>query len=276
MSTDEQYVALVRETWGEGFEVNPRNGSRVRLFAPPPIRFRSTPLVGVRKTAWKSAIREFEWFLSGSNNVADLHPSVRKWWQPWANYLGNVRFNYGVQLRRQMGADSDYRDFDQIAAFVAGIREKPHSARHVITTWYSPEMYSADCPITNCHGTVIQAQVNDGVLDLFTYQRSADLICGVPHNWIQYWAFVQWLAHATGNRVGRLIWQGGDVHVYRAHAEMTERLIRTRDRHTECGGSLPQPPQLVYTPTSDEFRADDFTLDGDYRPVITDAVEMVV
>lgn len=278
-TTDEEYVDLVREVWGEGFEVNPRNGGRVRLFVTQPIRFRSTPLVGIRKTAWKSALREWEWFLSGSSNVRDLHPSVRKWWEPWASPSGRVKYNYGEQLREQVYDATDYAApglkpcvgaFDQIAAFVDGIRSKPHSARHVISTWYSPEMYSPECPITNCHGTVIQASVNDGVLDLFTYQRSADLICGVPHNWIQYWAFLLWLSHRTGFKAGRLIWQGGDVHCYSAHESMIEKLLRIG------AGSCQRTPQLIYTPSGDEFRADDFRLDGEYRPVITESVEMVV
>lgn len=286
MSVDEIYADLIRKVWDTGHRVNPRNGERIRLHAPDKVRFTSTPLVSVRKTAWRLALREMEFFLSGSNRIEDLHQSVRKWWEPWVGDNGRIAFNYSMQFRRwrypAWGGDEgdqfggDLTEFDQVEAFIDGIRRKPHSARHVITTWNPPEMYDPSCPVTNCHGTVIQAFVVNGVLDLTMYQRSADLVCGVPHNWIQYWAFLLWVAHRTGNRPGTFVWDGGDVHLYAAHLDMADRIVRERDRWTEAGGEFPPTPQLVYTPTSDEFVADDFSLDGEYRPLITESVEMVV
>lgn len=267
MSVDKQYADLIDSVMREGQTVYPRNGERIRLVHPPAVRFRHTPLVVVRKTAWKSAIREWEWFLSGSSNVNDLHPSVHKWWQPWADESGEVRFNYSQQLRKQRSCGEW---FDQIAAFVDGIRRKPHSSRHVISTWYSPDMYSPECPITNCHGSLIQAFVHNGVLDLVMTQRSADLVCGVPHNWIQYWAFLLWLSHRTGTKPGEFVWQGGDVHLYAKHKSMACRIVYEQAR------MIANAPQLVYAPTSDEFKADDFTLSSQYTPVITESVEMVV
>lgn len=269
MSVDSQFVGLIHDVMETGKVVNPRNGERIRLHAPDKIRFTSTPLVSARKTAWRSAIREFEWFMSGSSNIYDLHPSVRKWWEPWADRGGDVLHNYSWQFRSFVSYDDDGPvGFDQIEAFVDGILTKPHSARHVITTWNPAEMYSPLTKITNCHGSLIQAFVHDGVLDLCMVQRSADLICGVPHNWVQYWAFLLWVCHRTGNKPGTFIWDGGDVHIYGAHREMARKILAQHE--------LPPTPQLVYTPTSDEFLADDFSLDGPYTPVITDRVDMVV
>lgn len=277
MSVDRQYTDLIRLVRDTGYKVNPRNGERVRLHAPDKIRFTSTPLVSVRKTAWKSAIREMEWFLSGSNKVADLHPSVRKWWEPWSNRQGRVNYNYSTQFRHyatQYDPDKEcFVGFNQVGVFINGIVNKPYSARHVMTTWNTEEMYSDDCLITNCHGTVIQAFVNDGVLDLTMYQRSADLVCGVPHNWVQYWAFLLWLAHRTGNKPGTFIWDGGDVHLYAAHLPMADKITMADEEWSVFAITT---PQLVYTPTSEEFLADDFSLDRPYTPLITESVEMVV
>ena len=268
---DKSFIDLIGDVRSSGRKVNPRNGERMRLFEPNKIRFNSTPLVSVRKTAWKSAIREFEWFMSGSNIITDLHESVRKWWEPWATNGVYVENNYSSQFRHWQYTEFGGRSgsFDQIQAFIDGIKEKPHSARHVITTWNTADMYSPDTKITNCHGTKIQAVVHDGVLDLSMDQRSADLICGVPHNWIQYWAFLLWLSHRTGNKPGQFIWDGGDVHIYAAHYEMSGKIMYTDVDSVRT-------PQLVYTPTSEDFKADDFSLDGPYTPIITDSVEMVV
>jgi thymidylate synthase len=273
-SVDRKYADLIAAVRRDGKRVNPRNGERIRLHEPDKIRFRSTPLVSVRKTSWRSAIREMEWFMSGSSDVADLHPSVRKWWEPWAGADGRVLNNYSRQFRRYNSPAAVGGGFDQVAAFIDGIRRKPHSSRHRMTTWHPEEMYDPETRITNCHGTKIQAYVVGGVLDLSMDQGSCDLVCGVPHNWIQYWAFLLWLCHRTGNRPGEFVWDGGDVHLYAAHLDVADRIVR----RVELAGddALPKTPELVYTPTSDEFLASDFALSGPYTPLITEAVEMVV
>lgn len=228
------------------------------------VEFEKTPLVSVRKTAWLSALREWEWFMQGSDNINDLHPTVRTWWKPWADPQGFINHNYSSQFRDWGGG------FDQIEYLLDGIRDHPFSRRNVITTWNTSDMASPSTPITNCHGTVIQAFVQpDNKLDLFTYQRSVDVICGLPHNWIQYWAFLLWLASRTGKEPGKLQWMGGDVHVYPEHAVLAEKILRVED-------STPEPPRLLYTPSGEEFRASDFTLDSQYYPVIQDRAEMIV
>src|SRR5690606_26897284 len=125
----------------------------------------------------------------GSEDIKDLHPSVRPWWEPWANIEGQVLFNYSDQFRAFAGTDG--RVVDQIEYLIDGIKNHPYSRRNVITTWNAADMTNPACPITNCHSTVTQAFVNpDNSLHLVTYQRSVDVICGLPHNWIQYWSFL--------------------------------------------------------------------------------------
>lgn len=264
---DLKYVDVIHECLA-GDEVSTRNSVCFRALCCR-ARFVSAPLVGVRKTAWKNALREWQWFMSGSADILDLHESVRHWWRPWATENGYIPFNYSVQFRDAIGAAG--RRTDQIANLIDGIRNHPGSRRLVITTWNAAEMWSPDCPITNCHNTVTQCFVGaDGALNMKTYQRSADVVCGLPHNWIQQWAFLMWLAHRSGRRVGWLEWEGGDCHVYKAHNDLTVRILRAAQNQR------PPVPRLVYAPTSDEFLADDFSLDGPYEPVITERAEMIV
>lgn len=250
-----------------GERISTRNSLCSRITAATE-RFDSVPLVTLRKTAWKTALREWEWFMSGSNDVNALHPSVLPWWQPWADETGAVRHNYSCQFRRQ-GPEQ----FDQVAAFIDGITRHPFSRRNVITTWYSPDMYSPDCPITNCHGTVIQAFVNEKwELEIVTYQRSCDLICGVPHNWVQYWAFLLWVAHRTRTSPARLTWIGGDIHLYDAHTKLADRMTVSRSSFA----APDYPGRMIYTPTSDDFKADDFTLSKPPNFYLHDRAEMIV
>ncbi len=264
MTADEKYAQVLRHLLGEGERVETRNAPVRRTFLWS-CRFDSTPLIGLRRTAWKNALREWEWFMSGSDNINDLHPSVQHWWRPWASPKGRVRYNYSQQFRFFWGHGGAV---DQVERLVDGVRDHPYSRRNVMTTWNAQEMAASDCPITNCHGTVIQAFVDArGRLHLKAYQRSMDVICGLPHNWVQYWAFLVWLAHATGRGVGCLCWEGGDVHLYEEHAGLAERMLLL---------SPPPSPELVYRSSGETFVADDFALSGSYTPALMERARMIV
>lgn len=303
MNADTAFLEILNRVKNEGRQVETRNSVCKRItpgtsalatkdFSPQPTTqytFDRTPLVTVRKTSWKNCLREWEWFMSGSNNVNDLHESVRHWWKPWAEESGELWAQYGEQLRHFSMIDpkNGFADqFDQIEYLIDGVKNHPNSRRNVITTWNTPEMAHPFCKLTCCHGTIIQAFVEDyDQLHLVTYQRSADVVCGLPHNWCQYWAFMLWLAHRSGREPGRLTWIGGDVHVYQAHDQLADKIEFEVDVARESGLTavlLPRrlwfdnAPQLVYTPTSEDFKADDFTLDRPYEPLVTDKAEMIV
>lgn len=264
---DAVYADLIREIMDEGDDIRTRNSDVKRIFGKK-IVFRETPLVSLRKTAWKNALREWEFFMSGSTNINDLHPSVRHWWEPWANADGVVPFHYGKLFRNYYGTNDGV---DQIALLSDGVRDHPFSRRNVITTWNTADMNDPKCKLTTCHGSLIQTFVgSDGLLSMTMYQRSADVICGLPHNWIQYAAFHLWLCALAKRSVGQFVWIGGDVHVYSQHFDLARRML-------EVDSGIIRTPTLCYRPGgSDVFLADEFSLDGDYAPVITERAEMVV
>lgn len=266
VTTNYQYASVLRTILTFGKEIQSRNAKTIRDVGLR-CKFSTSPLVSVRRTAWKSALREMEWFLSGSNNINDLHESVQKWWKPWADKDGLIEHNYSKQFRQFHGQDGH---MDQIDFVIKTLKNKPFSRRNVITTWNSSDMISA--PITNCHGTVIQFFVDpDKSLHMLMYQRSCDMIVGVPHNWIQYWAFLQYLASVTDLHVGTFQWIGGDCHIYEEHVdlarEIVDKIFKGKDTYT---------PELVYNSTGDEFKSTDFSLDGKYEPLIRKSARMVV
>ena len=268
MGIDTTYQQLLADLLQRGERVTTRNAPVRRLFNRT-FTIAETPLVTTRRTAWKNCLREWEWFMTGSIELDDLHPDVRSWWEPFAKkdpaypkYSLILPGNYS-EMFRDFG-----NNFDQIDYLVDGVRNHPYSRRNVITTWHTEIMASGDCNPTNCHGTVIQAFVDTtNKLHLTCYQRSTDVVCGLPHNWLQYWAFLLWLAHRGERDVGSLFWIGGDIHLYDVHTDLAGRIV----------AATPQanPPQLHYAPTGDEFKADDFWLDT-YEPAFTERAEMVV
>lgn len=284
---DLEYQKVINDVLTNGDWVTTRGHKCKRIINDCRV-FHKTPLISVRNTAWKNSLREWEWFMSGSNSVNDLHPAVRKWWEPWADKGGKIPYNYSRQFRHFIGNRGEVGEYDQIQGLITGIRTHPYSRRNVITTWNTYEMNLKDCPITNCHGTMIQCFVEppskhpirevekEERLSMMMVQRSCDVICGVPHNWFQYWAFLTWLAARTGFPVGEFHWIGTDVHIYEQHVLMAERI---------CDAPLAgiHTPTLAYTPSSTEFRADDFSLENDdptynapYQSLIKESVEMIV
>jgi thymidylate synthase len=268
MSVDAVYQNLIRRLLTSGERVRTRNGNCRRLLWER-LTFSATPLIALRRTAWRNCLREWEWFMSGSSFIQELHPTVRHWWQPWADDNGEVLFNYSHQLRAFQG---NRRQIDQVGFLLQGVREHPFSRRNCATTWNAAEMADPDCPITNCHGSWIQLAVDtENRLHLRTFQRSVDVVCGLPHNWLQYWGFLLWLAHHGGRQVGSLVWEGGDNHLYQQHEELACRLLAVDLKE------LSPTPALVYDREANEnFRADDFSLSAVYAPVLEDRAEMVV
>jgi thymidylate synthase len=96
------------------------------------------------------------------------------------------------------------------------------------------------------------------------YQRSADILLGVPHNWLQYFSLLLYLSHWSELEAGSLRWIFGDVHLYQeeSHIECAKQIMQYPVRFID------KPPKLVYNPTVSwtgaipEFKAYDFTMEG--------------
>jgi thymidylate synthase len=154
--------------------------ARCRLLGYAEVAFRSFPLVCLRRTAWRTALRELEWFLSGSTALADAHPQVRPWWAPWGDGVGYGRF-----------------------------------ARQLHEGAFS--VWDPSGPLPPCTYTGFVACVHRGELCCDMYQRSCDAVCGLPHDWAQLWAYCKWLAMLREVPLGEVRWRSPNVHLYEAH-----------------------------------------------------------
>lgn len=271
MNPNKQFQGLLKNILENGDDIVTRNAPVIRKINLN-ATFDKTPLISLRTTAWKSALREFDWFMSGSSNINDLHPSVHKWWEPWADKDGEILNNYGAQFRQFYGSCRTGGTViqDQVAYLQNSIKNHPFSRRAVITTWNTADMVNPKTPITNCHGSLIQTFVEpDNSLHLTMYQRSSDMILGLPHNLIQYWAFLQYLAYHGKREVGTFNWIGGDCHIYEDHVEMVDKMIN-------LDVDLIEDIELIYNPTSKDFKADDFSLSKKYNPIIRESLRMTV
>lgn len=212
------------------------------------------PLVTTKKVHLKSIIHELLWFLAGDTNNNSLLANKVSIWNEWAGTDGELGPIYGKQWRRWQGPAGTV---DQIARLVEGLRKNPFSRRHLVVAFNPADLPEVAPPA--CH-TLFQCYVSqDGGLSLQLYQRSADLMLGVPFNIASYALLCMMLAQVTGLKPREFVHTFGDVHIYSNHIEGAKLQI-TRE---------PRPlPKMVINPSVTDlfgFKFGDFTLEG-YEP----------
>lgn len=269
-NTDTVYQNILNDVLMLGDPVPSRNHPSLSIIDLNPVIFNTFPLVTLRKTAWKMALREMEWFLSGDTRCPD---ELLTWWDVQLDPGQCYQFGYSHQLRHfdkgRLGAFGLKDGFDQVESFIDNIIDDPLSRRHIMTTWNPFDMENITLAnenkksIATCHGTIIQGFVRNDTLSLTVYQRSADMLLGVPHNWVQWWGFLLWAANQTELGVGSLRWVFGDAHIYLdpSHLDTVQDILDSDCQHSDVS--------LCYEPTTDAFKADDFQVMGDIPEPVT-------
>jgi thymidylate synthase len=253
------------------------------------VTFDSLPLITVRKTAWKLALTEMEWFMSGSLKCPE---KLSKWWAGQLDENGCYGDGYSYQFRNSSyGLDeqtgyamgSPLGRFDQIAYILDGLKNHQHSRRLVMTSWNTGEM--AEITKTNqnpqtpscCHSTVLQFFVVNGELHIKHYARSQDMLLGFQANIVQYWALLTYFAFHANLKVGSLTWVFGDAHIYNeeSHIEAANQIVAfgvntVRDGCLGLVHTHKLKLNLVYNYSGEfdsfgtpKFSAADFTIEGE-------------
>lgn len=267
MITDAIYQEVLREIHDYGNELITRNARVRSAIHLNPLIFTKTPLITLRKTAWKMALREMEWFMSGDPHCpSELLP----WWKGQLDSEDDYVAGYSDQF---------HGEFDQVKYVLDGLRNNPNSRRLVMTSWNPYDMAhitllngNENTP-TTCHSSFVQFFVRAGQLHVSSLQRSADMLLGFPHNIIQTWALLLYFAHHASLEVGSLRWILNDAHIYweESHVDTTYQLLSQYvDRTIDNTFNLCYNP-VVKSEGVPVFRAADFTMEGviPYPKVLT-------
>ncbi|WVX89799.1 thymidylate synthase [Microbacterium phage SanaSana] len=238
------YEELLAHVVNNGERRTDRTGTgTLSVFAPPPLRFNledgRVALITSKRVPWKMALREFMWMLTGSTNVNHLRqwsPAMAGIWDAWANSDGDIGPTYGAQYRDAGGTllkgqvdwlpgvtiNSDRsHGVDQLREVVVRLLDAPDSRRAVLSLWSVPEL--RDMAIEPCMVLFQFSLRGPGYdqLHVHVYQRSADMMLGVPFDLFQASVLAHLMARelsilrgGTPVRAAGLTWSAGDVHVY--------------------------------------------------------------
>lgn len=249
------------------------------------------PLVTTKRVFWKTATREFLWFLTGDTNIRALCAQGVEIWTDWP--LAHYRRETGDQISREdfsarIVADAEFaarwgdlgpvygkqwvnwptyqpvgdglyrlgQGINQVADLVHALKTNPGSRRHIVEGWNVADVDAMALP--PCHKTY-QFHVADGRLSGILYQRSADLALGVPFNLWGAALFTRLLAAQCGLEPGELVWMGGDVHLYLNHGDLVEEQLK-RAPSGDPRLSITRQPDTIF-----DYRIEDFSVLG-YAP----------
>ena len=196
------------------------------------------PLLPFREIDWNNVVTELVWFLRGETNIAFLKEHGCEWWSNQCSTSGDVGPMYGAQWRGYVKSNCE-KTPDQIAIAVDNLINDPYGRRNVVDSWEASAIPGNNCDydenvkqgkmaLAPCHH-MFQLYVNQAhgksYLDLKFHMRSSDAFLGLPANIASYALLVHILAGLTGLLPGRLIYNGGDVHLYANHDRACGALI---------------------------------------------------
>ena len=290
-----QYLELMRRIWVHGDERTDRTGVGTRSVFGAQIRCDlaggAMPLITTKRVYWKTATREFLWFLTGDTNIRALCAQGVEIWTDWpldryrkasgdmisredfsarivadagfALQWGDLGPVYGKQwtdwpVYSPVGENLYKRDtgINQVALVVDSLRTNPGSRRHIVEGWNVAELDQMALP--PCHKTY-QFHVVGGRLNCLLYQRSCDVALGLPFNLWSAALFTRMLAQQCDLEAGELVWMGGDTHLYLNHAELVEAQL-ARQPSGEPVMAITRHPASMF-----DFAIEDFSV-SDYAP----------
>jgi len=246
-----EYLDTLKFILENGTERKDRTGVGTLSFFGLQMRFNlnggsSFPLVTTKKVNFSAVVKELLWFLRGETNIKTLGCGI---WNEWADLNGELGPIYGKQWRDWhpipltfLGETTNI-GIDQIQELVRNLRENPLSRRHIVSAWNVddiPKMalppchtmfqcYASEIPDTNRYYMPLPAWNIEPryYLDLQLYQRSGDMMLGVPFNVASYSLLLVLLAREANMIPRYFIHTLGDAHIYLNHLEgLKEQLSR--------------------------------------------------
>ena len=221
------------------------------------------PIITVRKTFFKSCIKELLWiWQKKSNKISELDSHI---WDSWADENGTIGKAYGYQL----GVKHKYPEgeFDQVDRVLYDLKHNPAS-RRIMTNLYNHhdlnEMGLAPC----AYGLILNVTGNK--LNAILNQRSQDMLTANNWNVCQYAVLVHMFAQVSGLEVGEFVHVVADAHIYDRHIPLVKKLL-DNPQYDAPKFKIDKSIKNFY-----DFTVDSFSLEGYQANDFNEKIEVAI
>jgi thymidylate synthase len=245
------------------------------------------PFFLTKSIPMKSVVSELLWFLEGSTDErrlaeilyakprSELHDK-KTIWTANADAQGKALGYENNAEVKELGPIYGAQWNKQIDKVVEQITHNPQSRRIIMSSWSVDEI--ADMALPPCH-VLCQFYVNNNdTIDMMMYQRSADMFLGVPFNITSYSILLCMIASITGKSPGRFIYNLGDMHLYKNHANPVGELMERYAADSWAQYAVDNNATLSINDNINDIRGfhmEDIVIEG-YSPLGSIKAEMAV
>ena len=229
------------------------------------------PFITERQIPYKGAIGEMIGFINGAHTEEELSKYGCNFWGPWVTpekcakrglEAGDIGpGSYGAAFHDFPMPNGE--SFNQFAEIIKQMKERPELKAHFISPWIPyytirNKDYQQKVTVVPCHGW-IHFNIIKNTLNMTMFQRSCDVVVGLPSNWAQYSALLLAMCDVMDLAPGEFVHMISNAHIYSNSMDVAEELL---NRPTN-----PFPTLEVINHHDDlfEFRREDFEL-KDYHP----------
>lgn len=194
-------------------------------------------------------------FIAKIKELPASDPFVIKW--------GELKTIYGRMWRRW--PRKDWKEIDQLGWVIEWLKDKPFRKSYVVSAWNPDFIYHMASPENKnhvppfCHTTFQFSVTHWNKLNLWLYQRSADIFLWVPFNIASYALLLQMVAQVTGLEVWEFVHSFGDAHLYSNHMDQINEQLTREPKEFPTMKINPNIKNI------DDFKFEDFEL-VDYEP----------
>lgn len=158
-----------------------------------------------RNMSLKYMLGEIDWYLSGSNKVADI-AKYGKMWNSLTDDGETVNSAYGYRIFEKFG-------FNQLQYCIDKLKSNPYDRQAVVHIKEASDKPTKDTPCT----CLIQFVCFNGRLNAHVYMRSNDIWLGLPYDVAFFTCLLQIVSDRTGIPCGTYYHTVGDLHMYEKH-----------------------------------------------------------
>jgi thymidylate synthase len=200
------YKSLIKSVIDHGIETTDRTGTGTieQIGATFTVRAENGfPLLTSRKMHINGVLGELAAFLQGATKTEQFRQFGCNYWNAWGEELGPV---YGAQ----------WLDNDQLYKVIEKAKQAPDSRQLLVSAWNWRQL--PDMALPPCH-FAFQLFIRKGLLDIVVYQRSLDVMLGLPSDVVLYKVLQLLIARELQADPGCLVFQVGSAHIYKNHIE---------------------------------------------------------